>query len=96
LDVYYQIRWEPDRRRVVFDHSQRRGGESFMIERPVETPPGGSVDLKVFVEGSVVVAYVDGSVALSCRAYDRRGGQLGLFVLQGEAAFSEVSVAAAV
>ncbi len=102
LDVYYQVRWEPDRRRVAFDHSQRRGGEPVLVERPVEsaqppfgTPPGGSVELKVFVEGSVVVAYIDDRVALSCRAYDRRGGQLGLFVVQGEATFSEVSVAAA-
>jgi beta-fructofuranosidase len=100
LDGYYQIRWEPDRRRVVFDHSQRRGGEPVMVERPVEsaqppfgTPPGGSVELVVFVEGSVIVAYIDGGVALSCRGYDQRGGQLGLFVVQGEAAFSDVSVA---
>jgi beta-fructofuranosidase len=103
LDVYYQVRWEPDRRRVVFDHHLRRGGEPVMVERPVEsaqppfgTPPGGSVALKVFVEGSLVVAYVDDRVALSCRAYEPRPGQLGLFVLQGEAAFSDVSVATAV
>lgn len=63
-----------------------------MMERPVDPAPDGLLHLKVFVDGTVVVAYINESIALSHRAYDHRGGQLGLFVTEGSARFSHVQV----
>ena len=92
LEGYYQLRWEPGRRRVVYDRWPRPGDEPFMLERPVETTPGEPLKLKVFIDGTVVVSYVNDAVALSSRAYDRRTGQIGLFVDGGEATFSDVTM----
>jgi beta-fructofuranosidase len=92
LEGYYQVRWEPERRRVVFDRYPRPGDEPFMLERPVETAAGEPIELKVLTEGTVVVAYINDTVALSCRAYEHRSGQLGLFVVEGGATFSEISI----
>jgi beta-fructofuranosidase len=90
IEGYYQLRWEPDRRRVVYDRWPRPGDEPFMMERPVEPAPDGLLHLKVIVDGTVMVAYINESVALSHRAYDHRSGRLGLFVTEGSARFSQV------
>ena len=92
METYYQLRLEPGRNRVVFDRWPRPGDEPFMLERPLAFAPGQDVRLKVFLDGTLVTAYLDDSVALDCRAYDHRGGALGLFVAEGEATFSNVTV----
>ena len=92
LEGYYQFRWEPGRGRVVYDRWRRPGDEPFMLERPVDVAPGGTLRLEVLVEGSVVVAYINDAVALSCRFYDRPSGQLGLFAESGEATFSDITM----
>ena len=48
--------------------------------------------LRVLVDGSCVVAYVDDRVALSCRAYSGDAGAVGLFVSEGAASFRDVAV----
>ena len=92
LAHYYELRWEPGRRRVVFDRWPRPGDEPFMLERPLEIEPGGSLLIKAIIEDSVITAYLNNEVALSCRAYDHRNGQFGLFVVEGAATFSEIRV----
>lgn len=92
VDGYYQLRWEPARHRVVYDRWPRPGNEPFMMERPVESRPDGSLHFKVFIDGTVMVAYINDRVALSNRAYDHRGGQLGLFLTEGAARFSGIQV----
>ena len=94
LETYYQVRWEPGRQRVVVDRWPRPGDEPFMLERALS---GGAVDamrLRVFVEGSVLVVYINDALALNCRMYDHASGQLGLFVAEGGAAFDQVSMRA--
>lgn len=61
-------------------------------ERPIRLAEGEPHRITVFREGSVVVIYVDDLVALSTRACDLQGRQLGLFLEGGTAEFSEVSV----
>ena len=77
LDQYYEVRIEPARRRVVFDRWPRPGDEPFTFERPLPEGGDGTYRLRILVDGSCVVAYVDDRVALSCRAYggsDARSG----------------------
>ncbi len=92
LEKYYQVRWEPLARRIVFDRWPRPGDEPFILERPLEDCE--QLDLRVLVEGSVVVVYANDEVALTCRMYDHAAGAWGLFVSEGQATFSNVSCAA--
>lgn len=100
----YQIRLEPRRGRMVFDRwPRRRTGEgqwqisgdvahAVELERPAALAPGEH-RLQIVVEGTALVAYLDDRVALSARMYDRRSGGVGLFVGEGRAAFTDISVA---
>jgi len=93
MDSYYQVRLEPGRDRMVFDRWPRAGDQPFMAERPLDLSRGSS-SLTVLTEDTMVEIYADNRVALSIRAYNRRGGFLGVFVSEGEATFSGISVSA--
>jgi len=103
-DEGYIIRLEPRAGRLVFDRWPRRrlGDAQWQIsgdishevelERPVVIAPGAH-QLRVVVDGTACVAYLDDSVAMSARMYDRSGGGVGLFVGEGRAAFADLSMA---
>lgn len=91
LEGYYQLRWEPNNQRVVLDRWPRPGDVPFMLERPVLTA-GRALELDLYIEGTALVVYCNGAVALSCRMYDHPAGQLGLFVAEGSSTFADVSV----
>jgi beta-fructofuranosidase len=90
LDHYYQLRWEPGQSRLVMDRWPRPGDEPFMLERPLTR--ADRLRLRVFVEGTVIVVYANDEIALSSRTYDHRQSAWGLFVSEGQATFSDVSV----
>jgi beta-fructofuranosidase len=100
LNTYYEIRWEPASKRIVYDrwpkpnHEQwpRPAASSFRMERPVNSYPPADLKLTILIEGSVVVAYIDETVALSCRSYDKRADEFGLFVTEGAAMFSDLAL----
>ncbi len=92
MEHYYQLRWEPGRHRVVFDRWPRPGDQPFMLERPLQMSADEPLQLKIFIDGSIVAAYINDTVALNCRAYDHPTGQLGLFVAEGGARFDHVTV----
>ena len=92
MECYYQIRWEPGRGRLVVDRWPRPGDEPFMLERALPGANRVALNLKVFVEGSVLVVYANDEVALNCRMYDHAGGQIGLFVSEGGAVFDSVTM----
>ncbi len=92
MERYYQIRWEPGRQRVVVDRWPRPGDEPYMLERLIPGGAAESLQLKVFVDGTVLVVYINDSVALNCRMYDHASGQLGLFVSEGGAVFDQVTM----
>jgi beta-fructofuranosidase len=99
----YLIRIEPRRNRLVFDRWPRRrtgpaqwqisGDSPFApeLERPLPETQG-PYHLRVVVDGTICVAYVNDLVAMSARIYDRRAGALGLFVGEGSASFTNVSI----
>ena len=94
----YYVALEPGCRRVQYKTPLRCGADAaafpFSVEqeRPISLSEGVAHTLRIFREGTVVVVYVDDLVALSTRAYERRGGQLGLFVEGGEAVFRRLSI----
>lgn len=100
----YLLRIEPRRNRLVFDRWPRlrtgpaqwqiSGDVPFLpeLERQLR-PSGGRYELKIVVEGTICVAYVNDEVAMSARLYDHRTGGIGLFVGEGTATFTSVSIA---
>jgi beta-fructofuranosidase len=90
LDHYYQLRIEPGNHRIVFDRWPRPGDQPFILERPLEA--SDSARLKILVDETCIVAYVNDQIALSCRMYEHRAGEWGLFVIEGAALFSTVNL----
>ncbi len=102
-DEGYIIRLEPRAGRLVFDRWPRRRtgvgqwqisgdiSHEIELERPVTIAPGAHT-LQVLVDETACVAYLDDSVAMSARMYDRSAGGVGLFVGEGRAAFTDVSI----
>ena len=92
LDSYYQVRLEPANQRLVIDRWPRAGDQPFMLERPLPMRAGQPVTLRLLVDDTCLVVYADDQVALSCRMYDHRRGELGLFVTEDEASFYKVTM----
>ncbi len=100
----YYVRLEPQRGRLVFDRWPRRqpglldwqlAGDiphAVELERFSPLDPGAPHRLDIVVDGTACVTYLDGNVAMSARMYDRRSGGLGLFVGEGAARFTDLSV----
>ena len=90
---YYLI-FEPNRHRIQYKTGLRMyedGGKMFPYdveqERPFEWTPGRDYRVRVFVDDTILLLYVDDQVALGTRMFDRKGGRFGLFVSDGAAAF---------
>jgi beta-fructofuranosidase len=94
LEEYYQLCWEPGRGRVTYRRWRRQFpyDDDSLAAQPLLTPEGRSMELIIHIEDTNVVAYINNTVALTCRAYDYRTGQLGLFVESGEARFANVAM----
>jgi len=91
----YYIRLEPAHQRLVFDAWPRPNDQPFMIglERPIHLEPGTPVQITVLMEDTICVAYVNGETAMSTRMYDLTAGNWGVFVQQGAAKFTSLSLA---
>ena len=100
LETYYRLRWEPIQHRIVFDEWPIRGRDfwprpadkPFALERSIGADRLDNIKIRLVIDGSVMVAYVDDVVALTCRAYDHKEGHLGLFVSDGEATFADLAI----
>jgi len=90
LSSYCALRVEPARRRVVIDRVPQIGEVNFRCERHLSVDEGEEVDVKLFLDGDMVEAFVGERRALGCRAYDFGDGEIGLYVEHGEAVFSNV------
>lgn len=100
----YLIRIEPRRNRLVFDRwpRLRTGPAQWQISGDVPFAPElerdlpqseGRYQLRILVEGTICVTYVNDQVAMSARIYDHRTGGIGLFVGDGTASFTDISIA---
>lgn len=95
----YYFYFEPKRQRVEWKGPLRmfeQGGWTFPhaveLERPLALIPGEKVRVRIIVDDTVVVLYVNDDVALSTRAYDLRARQFGLIVSDGEARFENTAL----
>ena len=92
MESYYQVRWEPLSQRLVIDRWPRPGDQPFMLERALPGSSEGSLRLKLVVDGTILVVYINDRLALNCRMYDHASGSLGLFVSEGSAAFDQLAL----
>lgn len=94
LESGYSVRLEPLRSRLVFDAWPRPGDQPFLtgLERPLDFSPGEPLQLQVYLDETLVEIYVNQQVALSARMYNNPGGEWGVFVSEGSAEFSQISL----
>ena len=92
----YYLLFEPNRGRIQYKTGLRMyedGGKMFPYEveqeRPFAWQAGKTYHVRVFVQESILLLYVDG-VALGTRMFDRKGYRFGLFVSDGAASFSNI------
>jgi beta-fructofuranosidase len=99
LDKGYHIQFEPERSRVVFKtyvFADEHGGKilpyEVELERPVALQPHQDYSLKLVIDETICVIYINDQVAMSARMYDLQTGDLGLFVADGEVSFEDIVV----
>ncbi|HEX5151065.1 MAG TPA: family 43 glycosylhydrolase [Parafilimonas sp.] len=95
MDKAYYIRLEPRQNKLVFDMWPRDRSEVFnMVElsRDISLTAGTPVTMEVFIEGHKGVAYVNNIIAMNFRAYDLPEGNWGVFAMEGNATFKDISV----
>lgn len=93
----YYLVFEPNRQRIQYKTGIRMyedGGKMFPYEveqeRPFEWESGREYHVRIFVQDSILLLYVDDRVALGTRMFDRKGFRFGLFVSDGSARFSNI------
>ena len=59
---------------------------------PLKLVPNERYHVRIFVDDTTVVLYVNDCVALSSRAYDLRARKFGLIVSDGEAVFRNTAL----
>ena len=89
---YYMVRIEPANQRLVIDRWPRPGYQPFMLERPLQMKSGVKIHFQMILSDTCLVVYADNCVALSCRMYDHRQGNLGLMITEGNASFKKVII----
>lgn len=104
LEKAYFIRLEPSMNRLVFDYWPRKipgihpmdlGGDVHYqpgMERPLKLEPGTVYNLTIIVDDTICVAYIDNHIALSCRFYSKGQFNLGFFVNEGTASFTNIAL----
>ena len=92
----YYLLFEPNRGRIQYKTGLRMyedGGKMFPYEveqeRPFAWQAGKTYHVRIFVQDSILLLYVDG-VALGTRMFDRKGYRFGLFVSDGAASFRDI------
>lgn len=90
LEKGYYLRLERGGR-MVFDSTDR------WCEHPEMSRRIGCTDdtvhhVRILLDDTVFLAYLDNEIALSARMYDINGSGLAFFALDGEASFSDIRV----
>ncbi|MHB1296054.1 MAG: hypothetical protein ACYC4R_13780 [Anaerolineae bacterium] len=91
-DAGYSLMVEPGRQRVALRTWLGWGDPAPLMDRPLRIVPRMWVSFQVFVQGTILEAFVDDRVALTCRLYDRRSGWLGLLAQNGVVEFADLNV----
>lgn len=101
-DTGYYLYLEPARQRLEFVSGIRfwgedgEGGKMFPyaveMERPFAMEPGETYTLKVFIQDSILVVYLNDEVAMNARMYDYKNRQFGLFAIDGKVRFDDITI----
>lgn len=90
---------EPHRERLQYKTGLRMyedGGKMFPyeveMERPIKLEPDIKYKVRIFIEDSVLVIYVNDEIALSTRMFNRKRRRFGLFVSEGSASFENIKL----
>ena len=101
-DTGYYLYLEPGRQRIEYVSGIRfwgedgEGGKMFPyaveMERPFRMEAGKTYTLKVFIEDSVLVVYLNDEVAMNARMYDYQDRRFGLFAIDGAVRFDDIAI----
>ncbi len=95
LDSSYYICLNTQTNKLVFDMWPRyRADVNHLVEldRGIKLMPGTPVKMKLFIDGTKGVVYVDDLIAMNFRAYDLPAGNWGVFAIDGTATFTNMKV----
>ena len=104
LDASYAVCVDPQAQRLRFDcwlpgydfrtgnivNLTERLGALAGMERKAPVTTGTPVSLRLVVDDSIFVVYLDDAIAMTGRMYEMAVGRWGLFVDQGSATFTEI------
>lgn len=88
----YALRFDVERRTMSIASIDHLGEPRNVASQPWLPPASGPVDVVVTCSGSVIDAFAGPGSSLIARFHDYRGDNLGLWVEDGEAVFSELAV----
>ena len=99
MDMGYYLYLEPGRNRIEYVSGIRfygDGGKMFPyaveMERPFSLEPDTKYNMKIFVQDTVLVVYLNDEVAMNARMYDYKNRRFGLFCADGEARFEHIAL----
>lgn len=94
-DNSYGFFFEPKNNRVIFEkfpNFPQHSMNAILVERPIKLTAGKEINVKIIVQDTIAVCYVNDEIALNTRMYDFRTHKVGLVVDEGVASFKEIVV----
>ena len=93
-NAFYSLRFVPTQNRFSLDRTDRRNVtlSSATADVPFRLSPNTDYQVEIVEENSVVVVYLNGVAALSCRMYRAPQSSWGLFADNATATFKNVTV----
>lgn len=89
----YYIRFETPKNRLSFDMwPKQQMAHMAELDRELNLKEVSRLHVKLLIDGTVGVVYVNDKVAMNFRAYDFPEGNWGFYVLDGSAEFSNTTV----
>ena len=91
----FSLRFVPDQNRFSFDKSKRPEIDQSTIpdnDVPLQLTAGVDYVVRILVENSMVVVYINDVVALSSRIYRASGTNWGIFTDHSDVTFSDIEV----
>ncbi len=80
----------------MFDVWPRNRSEVFNmaeLSRDIKLAASTPVTMEILIDGNKGVAYINNIVAMNFRAYDLTEGNWGVFAMQGNVVFKDLSIA---
>ena len=89
---YYQLHLDRHNQLFRLDRWPLPGNATFTVERPISIQPNRPIKLDVLVDGTALVACVNGDACLCARFYEHGGDSLQFYVTEGDASFRNTTL----